>query len=677
MTCLSFRWPRRKPAAFLPSLNERRGLKRRMKLLWKLLPAVLLFGVFSYAGGQTAPPGPKGGKETAKKDAKETAKPKGDMVFDKDIQPLLKTYCIGCHGGERPRGRVGLDKYKDDQSLAKNHELGERLLKALRAGDMPPKTKPKPTTQEMELLKRWLEDKILKVDCGLVQDPGRVTIRRLNRNEYNNTIRDLLGVHFQPADDFPADDIGYGFDNIGDVLSLPPILLEKYMTAAEKIIANAFKSADTRQRIMIAQPTEKNQADAARKIIENFTRRAYRRPVSADEVARLVRFVELATANGDSFERGIQLTLQAVLVSPNFLFRIERDHAPAGTEGTRPIAEFELASRLSYFLWSTMPDEELFKQAQNETLRKNLEPQIRRMLRDPKSKALVENFAGQWLQLRALKTVAPDPVMFPTFNDALRSAMQKETELFFESIMREDRSILDFLTADYTFVNERLAKHYGIPGVKGEQFQRVRLTGNQRAGILTQASILTVTSNPTRTSPVKRGKWIMENILGTPPPNPPANVPELSEAKEVVESAPLRKRMEQHRADPNCAVCHQHMDTLGFSFENFNAIGAWRTMDGKFSIDPSGTLPNGQAFKGAKELTTLLKRDKDLFARCLAEKLLTFALGRGLEYSDKCAVDQIVAAVAKNDYRFSSLAMEIVKSDPFEMRRLSGEKRRP
>jgi hypothetical protein len=657
-----------------------------MRLLRKLLIGVLLVGVLGRAGGQTAPPaGQKDNKETAKKDVKEptkkdgkeSAKPKSDMVFDKDIQPLLKTYCIGCHGGERPRGRVGLDKYKDDQSLAKNHELGERLLKALRAGDMPPKTKPKPSTQEMELLTRWLEEKILKVDCSLVQDPGRVTIRRLNRNEYNNTIRDLLGVHFQPADDFPADDIGYGFDNIGDVLSLPPILLEKYMTAAEKIVANAFKSADTRQRIMIAQPSEKNQTDAARKIIENFARRAYRRPVTADEVARLVRFVELATANGDSFERGIQLTLQAVLVSPNFLFRIEQDRAPTGTEGARPIGEFELASRLSYFLWTTMPDEELFKQAQNETLRKNLEPQVRRMLRDPKSKALVENFAGQWLQLRALKTVAPDPGMFPTFNDALRAAMQKETELFFESIMREDRSILDFLTADYTFVNERLAKHYGITGVKGEQFQRVRLAGNQRAGLLTQASILTVTSNPTRTSPVKRGKWIMENILGTPPPNPPANVPELSEAKEVVESAPLRKRMEQHRADPNCAVCHQQMDTLGFSFENFNAIGAWRTNDGKFPIDPSGTLPNGQAFKGAKELTTLLKRDKDLFAHCLAEKLLTFALGRGLEYSDKCAVDQIVATVAKSDYRFASLAMAIVKSDPFEMRRLSGEKRKP
>jgi hypothetical protein len=657
-----------------------------MRLLRKLLIGVLLVGVLGRAGGQTAPPaGQKDSKETAKKDVKEpvkkdgkeSAKPKSDMVFDKDIQPLLKTYCIGCHGGERPRGRVGLDKYKDNQSLAKNHELGERLLKALRAGDMPPKSKPKPSTQEMELLTRWLEEKILKVDCSLVQDPGRVTIRRLNRNEYNNTIRDLLGVHFQPADDFPADDIGYGFDNIGDVLSLPPILLEKYLTAAEKIVANAFKSADTRQRIMIAQPSEKNQTDAARKIIENFTRRAYRRPVTADEVARLVRFVELATANGDSFERGIQLTLQAVLVSPNFLFRIEQDRAPTGSEGARPIGEFELASRLSYFLWSTMPDEELFKQAQNETLRKNLEPQVRRMLRDPKSKALVENFAGQWLQLRALKTVAPDPGMFPTFNDALRAAMQKETELFFESIMREDRSILDFLTADYTFVNERLAKHYGIAAVKGEQFQRVRLAGNQRAGLLTQASILTVTSNPTRTSPVKRGKWIMENILGTPPPNPPANVPELSEAKEVVESAPLRKRMEQHRADPNCAVCHQHMDTLGFSFENFNAIGAWRTTDGKFPIDPSGTLPNGQAFKGAKELTSLLKRDKDLFARCLAEKLLTFALGRGLEYSDKCAVDQIVATVAKSDYRFASLATAIVKSDPFEMRRLSGEKRKP
>ena len=318
-----------------------------------------------------------------------------------------------------------------------------------------------------------------------------------------------------------------------------------------------------------------------------------------------------------------------------------------------------------------MPDDELFAQASRGKLREgdNLEKQVRRMLNDPRSRALVENFAGQWLELRNLKTAMPDPGTFPAFDESLRSAMLKETELFFQTVIREDRSILDFLGADFTFVNERLARHYGIPGIHGDQFRRVHLTGNVRGGILTQASFLTLTSNPTRTSPVKRGKWILENFLGAPPPPPPPDAGQLSEDKAVVESGTLRHRMEQHRANPSCAVCHQRMDPLGFGLENFDGIGAWRTREGQFPINSSGTLPNGQSFQGPAELKAILKARAGEFSRCLTEKMLTYAVGRGLESYDKCAVDQIAAALAKNDYKFSTLVIEIVKSDPFQKRR--------
>jgi hypothetical protein len=292
------------------------------------------------------------------------------------------------------------------------------------------------------------------------------------------------------------------------------------------------------------------------------------------------------------------------------------------------------------------------------------------MLADPKAEALTKNFAGQWLQIRNLQSMTPDPGTFPGFDEELRAAMLKETELFFDAIVKEDRSILDFIDSDFTFVNERLARHYGIPGVKGNSFRRVQLTG-ERGGLLTQASILTVTSNPTRTSPVKRGKWILDNILNTPPPPPPPDVPELEEQKGEIKGS-LRQRMEQHRAKAICASCHQRMDPLGFGFENFDGIGAWRTREGKFAIEPSGTLPSGQTFKGPKELRVVLKQKEEEFRRCLAEKMLTYALGRGLEYYDKCAVNDIAEAVKRNDYRFSSLVLAIVKSDPFQKRKALG-----
>jgi hypothetical protein len=425
----------------------------------------------------------------------------------------------------------------------------------------------------------------------------------------------------------------------------------------------------TYQRIMICQPgPDLGRDEAARKILGAFARRAYRRPVHADEVDRLVDLVRRTQNEGESFEGGIGLALEAVLVSPHFLFRVERDPVGQTAATVHPLTEHELACRLSYFLWSSMPDDELLSLADRGGLRRDLDAQVGRMLCDPKGKALVENFTGQWLETRNLRDRAPDPVLFPNFSAKLREAMVREPELFFGALVQEDRSILDLIDADFTFVNETLAQHYGISGVKGEEFQRVQVPGGQRGGILTMASILTVTSNPTRTSPVKRGKWILENILNAPPPPPPPEAGELKESPEALNAGSLRQRMEQHRARAECASCHQRMDPLGFGFENFDAIGAWRSRDGSFPIDASGTLPSGESFQGPAELKKVLRGRAPAFARCLAEKMLTYALGRGLEVYDRRAVDDIVRALAEDRYRVSALVRAVVRSDPFQLR---------
>lgn len=595
--------------------------------------------------------------------------------FAKDIAPLVKQYCSKCHGDKKPKGGVSLTAFSDDASVLKNRRVWEKVADNLRSGDMPPLGKPRPGALELDKINAWLDAVVFQIDCNAPRDPGRVTIRRLNRAEYNNTIRDLLGVKFQPANDFPQDDVGYGFDNIGDVLSLPPLLMEKYLAAAEKIVDKALSDPQTRKRIFFVATQNE---ESARQILERFAGRAYRRPVRGDELSRLFRFVEMAQKNGDGFETGISLAMQAVLVSPHFLFRVEMDRRRPGDKADiRPIGDFELASRLSYFLWSSMPDEELFDAARSKKLREPevLKKQVRRMLKDARSRTLVDNFAGQWLELRNLKDFKPDPDLFPRFNEKLRSAMLKETELFFESIVREDRSILDFIEADYTFVNEQLAKHYGLSGVQGEAFRRVSLKGTPRGGILTQAAVLAVTSNPTRTSPVKRGKWILDNILNAPPPPQPAGVEELKDDKEAVESGSLRQRLEQHLSNPGCAACHQRMDPLGFGLENFDPIGAWRSRDGKHAIDATGTLPNGQSFNGPVELRAILKGRHEAFARCFAEKLLTYALGRGVERSDRCTLDDIVKSAGKHQYKFSRLVIDIIKSDPFQKRR--GKRSKP
>jgi len=599
--------------------------------------------------------------------------------YAQQIRPIFEQYCFECHG-ERMKGDVDLRPYSDNASLEKDRDVFERVLAVLQSREMPPSNKPKPSLDEREQTINWLRANLFPLDCS-DPDPGRVTVRRLNRAEYNNTVRDLVGADFQPGADFPADDAGYGFDNIGDVLSLPPVLFEKYLSAAEKILEHiefvgpleVRPLPESHRRIAGEASSSGPGVRDARRLIRRFATRAYRRPVTRAEADRLLGLFRLAREQGDNFHQSVKVALHAVLVSPHFLFRGEVQMEPDNPAVVHPIDEYALASRLSYFLWSSMPDPQLFNLARNGKLRANLETQVERMLRDPRSSALVENFAGQWLQLRNLEIVNPDAERFPDFDDSLRRAMRRETELLFDHLLREDGRLIEFIDADYTFVNERLARHYGIPDITGDDFRRVALSGTRRGGVLTHASILTLTSNPTRTSPVKRGKWVLDNLLGSPPPPPPPEVPELESQEEL--TGTLRERLEQHRENPNCISCHERMDPLGFGLEHFDGIGAWRELDGETAIDASGRLVSGESFEGFDELRVILvERKRDDFVRCLSEKMLTYALGRGLEFYDACAVDQIVGKLEAGDHRFSSLIHAVTQSVPFQLRRGDGER---
>jgi hypothetical protein len=731
-------------------------------------------------------------------------------------QTFFLKNCVSCHNSKLRVASLSLDE------LPASAAAWEKVLDKVSTGRMPPAGSAAPAKAEIAAFTGWIEKNYPHAAAK-----GRVTAHRLNRAEYNNTVRDLLGVALHPADEFPLDDTGYGFDNIGDVLSVSPLLMEKYIAAArnlsrvavygEMVPPNASKlirflgkklqedptanalpfsyrgalwntwnfpvesdyefhmrlanyrprdrntprqkelslkrglseaekaelkelnrvsdppvkmvmtvdgkpvyseivegnvdyeyahgeavvkvhltagehsfrasypefaalanprenvNLDGRRKLFIdyfdivgpfnplqAPPESRKRLyvcgqktpECARRILETLARRAYRRPPTKQELGSLTTLATMVRKDSESFDEGIRVALQALLMSPNFLFRVERD----------TLTDYDIASRLSYFLWSTAPDEELLRLADEQRLREPgvMDAQQRRMMADPKADTLIANFAGQWLGLRQLDKRKPDPAHFPFVDDELLDAMRQETTLFARAIMREDRSILDFLDGKFTYVNGPLALYYGIPGVTGEDFQRVALDGVKRGGVLTHGAILTQSSYATRTSPVLRGKWVLENLLGTPPPPPPPDVPALNE-KSVGTVVSLRTRLEEHRANPACAVCHTQMDPLGFALENYDASGAWRDRDGKFPIDSSGTLPGGASFNGPGELKQLLRAKPDLFARNVTEKMLTYALGRGLEPSDRPAVDAILQDLARNDYKFSILVNGVVK----------------
>ena len=743
----------------------------------------------------------------------------GAQEYKAHILPLLERYCYDCHGDGSSKGDISLEIFENDKVRLTKHSEWERVWSVVEAQQMPPQNKKQPSRADRLRLLDWIERAVFRHDCAH-PDPGRVTIRRLNRVEYGNTVRDLFGLRkgFRPEDNFPVDDSGYGFDNIGDVLTVPPVLLEKYLTAADEILAEALvlgpkipkkqsfsarqfqgygstngdvrmlvsqgetfvradvpkdgeyflllhafgdqvgrepvragffvdgkavgevkiperrnapgtrqiklrlkkgrhkvgvsllndyynpKHPDPRQRdrnlhvhwirvegplgeplptppeshsriFFITAKSAGGNDDAARKILSTFASRAFRRPASKNEVDRLLLLFHLGQKDKLGFEKSVGLAIKAVLVSPSFLFRGEVQPSPDNPHAIHLVDEFALASRLSYFLWSTMPDRELLGLAWKGQLRKNFEKQVQRMLTDNRSAALARNFAGQWLELRSLDKVMPDKKRFSSFNSQLAGDMRQETERFFEYVQHENRSVLEFLEADYTFINERLAKHYGIPAVRGGDFRKVHLAGTPRGGVLTHASVLTITSNPTRTSPVKRGKWILENLLGLPPPPPDPSAPPLVDDGKPLDSNSLRELMEKHRADSACASCHANMDPMGLALENFDAIGAWRDKDGQFPIDASGNLASGRFINGPDQLRALLSRDyRKEYLSCLTEMLLTYALGRGLEYYDRCTVNRIVEGLDKSEYRFSSLVMALVKSDPFQLRRGDGDR---
>lgn len=806
---------------------------------------------------------------------------RGAAEFRKEVRPLLEHYCFDCHADGANKGNVAFDEFKTDQALLADQEFWLHVLKNLRAGLMPPQKKSQPTPEEKARIEQWIKRSVFAADPQN-PDPGRVTIRRLNRIEYRNTIRDLIGVKFDTQSAFPADDTGHGFDNIGDVLTLPPMLLEKYVVAANQIVSqvvptaakvvreeivdgadfegaenvrpkannrrpefpeplglsyyksatvsNTFKArlagkyqlgvalmineryvdgvvdrnqcrlifrvdgketlngeyaweggkalhysydvdwaAGDHELVFELQPLTPDEPQTrtlsmqitsvkvsgplapehwvqpknyakffpkpvpddvkgrrayARELLGGFARRAFRRPADEKTLDRLVSLAEsIYSQPGKTFEAGVSQGMVAVLASPRFLFREERmEKAPSGA--TYPfVDEFALASRLSYFLWSSMPDEELLQLAEKGALRKNLTAQVARLLKDERSQAFIQNFVGQWLRARDIENIPIearfvlareekfDPVATQNrnrFNELkeippeqrspaeqeefdrvlatlrrsfrqplraeltpeLRLAMRLETEKSFDYLLREDRSLLELLDADYTFVNERLAAHYGIPEVRGNEMRLVKLPASSpRGGILTQGTVLGVTSNPTRTSPVKRGVFVLENILGTPPPPPPPDIPPLEDAvKGLTNRAPsLRETLAAHRENALCASCHNRMDPIGLAFENFNAMGMWRDKEFDEPIDATGQLITGESFSDVRALKRALVKnhDKD-FYRTVTEKLLIYALGRGLEYYDVETCDQIEARLAAANGRPSALIAGVVESAAFQ-----------
>lgn len=744
---------------------------------------------------------------------------------------VFEQYCFRCHSATMPQGGLNL-RDLDFDKLDESGAVWEKVLRKMRTREMPPAGRWRPDEDTYAALVNFIEGG--RDDLAQTHpNPGRVTLHRLNRVEYGNAIRDLLAIDVDTAEMLPADDIGYGFDNIGDVLNLSPVLLDRYLVAAGRIsrlaVGDTHQAANfqtyelphglvqddrmgedtplgsrggasfrhyfpvdadydiavllqrgrfdgvmglerdrdldlridgqrvklfhiaadaaagglgldhdpnanlkvripvsagahtivatfvkdtvlqegvpprqveraffegvggvsvagpydtrgpgdtaSRQRIFICRPAEELQAETcAGNIIANLARRAYRRPVDAADISQLIQLYREGAAEG-GFDSGIRLALQKMLVSPEFIFRMEFDPAGATPGSSYRVNDLELASRLSFFLWSSIPDDELLRVAEEGKLSDPavLEAQTRRMLSDPRARSLVTNFAGQWLYLRNIARIQPDPQAFPAFDENLRRAMREETERVIEATLREDRPVADLLDTDFTFVNQRLARHYGIDGVYGSEFRRVPVTDPNRRGLLGQASILAVTSYPNRTAPTIRGKWVMEQLLNSPPPPPPANVPSLKDDA-TTRNMNMRERMEQHRANPSCAVCHVRMDPLGFSLENFDGLGRWRDTVGGAAIDSSGVLPDGVAFDGPRGLREILMARKDRFVEAFTERLMTYALGRGVEEYDEPAIRKVTREAAAGGDRWSAIILGIVRSTPFRMRRASDDR---
>ena len=594
------------------------------------------------------------------------------------VRPLLETYCFKCHNADKKEGGTDLASLIAEVATTKP-KLWKRTKGRVESGEMPPDGEKQLTPADKKKLLDWLGSASGFFDCDPAKrDPGPPQLRRLTRTEYDNTIRDLLGVPFNSAIavGLPDDPAGEGhFDTLAANLRLLPVLMEKYFAAADKVIEKAFGTDYIGQRsrklLFVAKPGPKlSETDAARQVVTTFARRAFRKQPDSDDVARLMGFYEKARAAGANFADGIRAVLKPVLVSPQFLFRLELDR-PGTTVGIE-VDDYELAVRLSYFLWSSMPDDELFRVAEEGKLRDGLDAQVLRMLKDSKAKALTDGFAAQWLHLDKLGAARPTTEFFPTFNNKLKEAMREEATLFFDHLRTDDRSVLELLDADYTFANAALAKHYGLAPVTGEKLVEVPLKPeDHRGGVLGMGAVLALTSHTFRTSPTQRGKYVLDVIFGTPPPPPPANAGTLKDDQPKGKKQPLtfKEQLAQHATQPSCAGCHKKIDPLGFALDNYNAVGAWREGTEQSPLDVAGVLPNGQKVDGAAGLKAVILSRKDDFARNLIAKVLEYALGRELDAFDDCTVNDIHAAMAKSGYKFGTLMSETVRSVPMRQRR--------
>jgi cytochrome c553 len=610
--------------------------------------------------------------------------------FDKDVRPLIVQNCVSCHNAEKKKGDLDLSQFATADKAKADEEAWQEVADRLRDGDMPPKkAKRRPNDEERKTILAWIDQHIApgQPDCGKIATDknqkfyrGYVMSRRLTREEYNNSIRDLFGFDFHLVDLLPSDGAGgEGFDTDGDALFISALSMEKYLQAADSVMTGilpdggATLSPDLKsaqERLLIARPgTDLPPRDAARQVVASFARRAFRRPVSDPEVDRLMSLFDRAQSRGATYDASLRLAIKSVLISPNFLFLAEP--APA-EEGVYQLGDYPLASRLSYFLWSSMPDDELMSLAGKGRLHDQtiLRQQVRRMIKDERSIALAHNFAGQWLGVAALgETKRPDTTRYPEFTDTLAADERQEVVLFFDSIVRNDQSVLDLLDARYTFVNGRLARLYGIPNVHGPEMRKVDLPDSKRGGVMTMAAVLTSTSYPLRTSPVLRGKWVLEQLLGERIPPPPPTAGQLPPDDHQTDGLTLRQRLEKHRSMPECASCHARMDPLGFGMENFDAIGRWRTTQAAGEpIDSSGVLSDGTKFDGPQQLRGVLIRRKGEFLYNFSRKMLGYALGRSLNRFDECVIKDGVAAMEADGDKPGALLETIVLSAPFQYR---------
>lgn len=640
-------------------------------------------------------------------------------IYRGEIRPLLTRHCGHCHSGAEAEAEVDLKGFTDVRSVIEDRATWKRIRDMLQAHAMPPEDEPPLASEDREKLTKWISAMLAQPDPSGRRDPGKIVFRRLNRVEYNNTVLELMRLprlfvrNYDPSEGaprepirvsrknplpiyLPVDDSDYGFDNIGEVLTLPPFLMEQYLSTAHHIVAltsgsapentnNSSRSTDVLTRgSWLFKPLSSgaDPYEEAEQRLGEFLYRAFRHPVDAEQFQPYLDLFRQVYEEDEDFVEAMKLPVQAGLVSPHFLFRVEGDSNEPPGQIVR-VPDYELASRLSYFLWSTMPDDQLLRLAGVGRLHDAdvLEEQVRRMLKDKRAMGLSDNFASQWLQIEAVSAAMPDPEMFPLFDEQrghmLLNYMEDEARFLFETVMFEDRSILDFITADYAYLNERLAKHYGVYDEKfhpkkasDRHFVRYQLDDPRRGGVLALASVHTVTSQSSRTSPVARGKWVLEAVLGAPTPPPPPGVPELDEAAPESEDLSLREKLALHRENSACASCHNRMDPFGLALENYDPIGQWRENDGAGPIDIATRLPSGEELRGPVDLKRyILEKRKADFVRCLTEQMLTYALGRPLEYYDAPAVEHITSELEKNDYRFSTLVWEIVKSYPFQYRR--------